>query len=396
MFTSHCQVVKTGSGMGVLLSRSGDGESMRQPRRSTALRWGVPLALAIIVALLGLAGVVATVPAGAGSTAQAQCSASAWDGALTYNEGDVVSYNDHQWRATHWMWPGVPPGGGSPPWWIPWEDLGTCGSTTTTEPGSTTTIPAVESVEDTYSDDGPWAISAMTASAPGTPGVRVVHPTDLGADGYEHPILVYGNGTGATCDQTAPVQEPLASWGFVVICPQSGEVGSGDEMLAAAEWAVQQDGNPDGIFAGSLDTDNIGVYGASQGGGGAVWALEKSDLITSALPVVLPSPIFSTHGVPDWGSFTEPVFYMWGADDILSFDRVTAIYNPTAPPKAMVDMVGVGHDIPVDRLPYMIAWFKYTLEGDQFARSAFVGVGGNPPEISTNSAWTNYQSQGLQ
>lgn len=259
-------------------------------------------------------------------------------------------------------------------------------------------------VEEHYAGSGSWDVSTLMAEAPGTPGVLIHYPTDLGEDGYEHPILVYGNGTGVGCDDTSSIHEPFAAWGFVVICPDSGSVGSGDEMLAAVEWMVQQDGNSDSVFFEVLDTDNVGAYGGSQGAGGSVWATLKSNgLIDSTLPLVLPDPIWACpiplpeycNEVPDLGQLQAPVFFAWGADDFLSLSRVNDSYNPTSPPKVMADMVGVGHDTPLDRVPYMIAWFKYTLEGDDFARSAFVATDGNPPEIATNSSWAGYQSQGL-
>jgi hypothetical protein len=373
------------------------------------LRWRVPFAIAVLA--LVVAGVTAMPAEGRApaAVAQAQCSASAWSSGSSYNQGDVVSHNGHQWRANSWLWPGVEPGvSGSPPWWVPWADIGACGggttttsTTSTTQPPSTTSTTVPQgggSVEAFFAAPGPWAVSTGTASAPGTPGVTLYYPTNLGADGFDHPIITFGNGTSLTCEHEAPHQRHLASWGYAVVCANSGWTGSGVEILAAAEWLIDQDANPSSVFFDQLDTSKVGATGGSQGASGAVNAMIQSGgAISSTLAVALTDPWIHIWGPPpDMTQVDDPLLFMSGTTDgLTSQAQQQTYYNQVPGPAAKAAAVGVGHDWPASFYGYMTAWFRYTLEGDQFARRAFVTTGGNPPEISIDSEWTNWAAKSL-
>jgi hypothetical protein len=364
-------------------------------------------ALTTVVAAvaLGTATVQADVTTSS-AAAQIACTAPAWNPNAIYEQSSVVSHVGHQWRASHWMWPGVEPGvSGAPPYWVPWADLGPCAPATTTEPpGSTTTTtaPPGQGVEETFEARGPWAVTTGTASAPGTPGVRLYYPSNLGADGDDHPLLTHGNGTGAACP-TGPDGGFLghfASWGFVVVCAESGETGLGGDVLAAAQWLVGQDDNPSSVFFDKLDTSKVGAIGGSQGASGAVNAMLQSDgLITSTVAVALVDPTFqywSGFQPSDFSQVQDPLFLISGTADFLTSQEWQQTYYDRVPgPAAKAALVGVGHNPEGRDLAYGTAWFKYTLEGDPFAGSAFVATGGNPPEVSTNPAWTNWAAKNL-
>lgn len=343
------------------------------------------------------------------ASAQGECTAPAWNPGAVYNQGDVVSHNGRTWRATHWMWPGVQPGvNESPPWWVPWEDLGPCSpgtTTTTTQPGSTTTTTQPdpgESVDDHYTAEGPWATTSLTASAPGTPGVLVVYPEDLGANGYDHPVLTFGTGTilepdpcGLTEQNGGPFSH-FASWGYVLVCANTGFSGSGNEILSAAQWLVDQDSNPNSAFFDNLDTSKVGAIGGSQGAAGVVNAMTQSDgLITSTYAWALVDPwalaAVSTP-VPNFAQVQDPLFFASGTTDgFTSQESQQDYYDEVPGPAGKAALVGNGHEGGADT-SYAVAWFKYTLEGDQFARSAFAG---SSPELASNPAWTNWASKNL-
>jgi hypothetical protein len=375
-----------------------------------------PVLVVVLVAtaLLGAGGVVTADASAVGSAAvQASCTAPAWNSGAAYNQGDVVSHNGHQWSANHWMWPGVEPGvSGSPPWWVPWADLGPCGpgSTTTSAPGSTTTTstpgstttttPPSEGVEERFDVAGPWAVTTGTAPAPGTPGVTLYYPTNLGADGYKHPIISFGNGTGNTCPIYEQWLRHLASWGFAVVCPNSSWTGSGEEIWAAARWLRDQNSATGSVFSGKLDPTSIGVTGGSQGASGAVNAeILSNGEVDSTVGVALVDPVFHIWGPPpDFTQVQAPTFLLSGtADWLINQAQQTTYYNAIPGPAGKAARVGSDHNNiggPTYGLGYTTAWFKYTLEGDQFARRAFVG---DPPEIMAESAdvWTNQALKGL-
>lgn len=233
---------------------------------------------------------------------------------------------------------------------------------------------------------------------PGTPGVLLVYPTNLGAGGVDHPILTWGNGTNATCEateQNGNLFSHLASWGYVVVCAKSGWTGSGAEILAAAQWLVDEDDNQASVFFDKLDTAKVGTMGASQGASGAVNAMVRSGgLIRTAIGSALTDPWVHIWGPPpDMTQVHDPLFLVSGTTDFLTSQAQQQTYfNEVPGPVAKAAQVGIGHDPAGADRGYVTAWLRYILEGDQFARRAFVG---SPPEISTNSAWTNWAAKNL-
>src|SRR5262249_17787508 len=56
---------------------------------------------------------------------------------------------------------------------------------------------AASAIETTYRATGSWAVSTGSVSAYGGT-YTLFYPTNLGANGFKHPILTWGNGTNAT------------------------------------------------------------------------------------------------------------------------------------------------------------------------------------------------------
>jgi hypothetical protein len=272
-------------------------------------------------------------------------------------------------------------------------------------------------VADHYSQPGPWGAAITgSADAPAAEGVRFWYPETLGAFGADHPVLTWGNGTDARTDSYTDLIEHLASWGFVVVASNSGRTGGGDEMLAAAEWMVDQNDNPASVFYGDLNTNAVGALGHSQGAGGAIYATVESDgLITSTLPIALPdvgwwNPPFTLDDAAGLvGRLEDPIFYMYGNDDLITLWDQEHWFDATGGPALMASLVGGHHNLPVNdelcgwgycgQAPqiegYTTAWFVYTLAHDQFARQAFVGDGGGPGEIMADARWMRKDAEGL-
>lgn len=381
---------------------------MNRQRVSARSKWRVLFAPAIALALLG--GAAALVSSAA--PAEAACSAPAWDSGSFYDEGANVSHNGHEWRANHGIWPGLEPGNsGAPPWWVPWQDLGPCSpssTTTTSTPGSTTststpgsttttTVPPGQSVEDTYSADGPWAVTTDAASVPGTPGATLHYPTDLGSNGQDHAIVTWANGSGGACGNTADTQERFASWGFVVVCPTTGEIVP-DHVLAAADWAIAQNSDSSSVFYQNLDTGNVAAVGHSRGAGTSLAAAARDvDLFTAVIAANFTDRWThgDTEGVDALSQLQNTsIFFPAGTSDFLVSEGEQAFFfDEAAGPAARAAVSGVGHNyIQEDgnaMQPYLTAWLKYTLEDDQFARNAFAG---SDPEINTDPDW-DWQEQ---
>jgi hypothetical protein len=265
-------------------------------------------------------------------------------------------------------------------------------------------------VEEQFKADGPWAVTSQTVNVPGGIASTVFYPSDLGADGYQHPIITWGNGTDQSTNTYADTLELLASWGFVVVSPNTGSITPG-YMVAGAEWLVSQDANPSSVFSGKLDTESVGAAGHSGGAAAASEVAIGSSLVTSVVPVALPNEELcgcQPEDLIDFSELSDPVFLMRGTEDWIAGEHTqTMVLDESSGPVAKAALVGACHGGTIFGFPfdcggidvvdngfqgYLVAWFKYTLEGDQFAGDAFVG---SQPELSTNSAWTNWASRDL-
>jgi hypothetical protein len=261
------------------------------------------------------------------------------------------------------------------------------------------TAEAASAIETTYRATGSWAVSTGTASAFGGT-YKLYYPTNLGAGGFRHPILTWGNGTNATPSKYDGILTHLASWGFVVIASNSGQTGLGTQILDGALYLVNQDGTPSSIFYQKLDVANVGALGHSQGAGGALNAtINSGGLITSTITVALPDPFWWTTPVPNMASFpsTGQIFFIRGTTDFLATESAALNwYNPVPGGAAKAAQKSAGHNEiqkATTRLKgYVTAWMLYTLRGDANARAAFVG---SPPEINTNTAWQSAAQKNL-
>lgn len=220
-------------------------------------------------------------------------------------------------------------------------------------------------------------------------------PTD------SHPILTWGNGTNATPSQYTGVLSQLASWGFVIIASNSTATGTGNEMLAGAQDMVNLNSDPTSLFYDKLNTNEIGAIGHSQGAGGSVRATVNSNgLIKVDVPICLPAQIWISTPTDAYNpaQLTVPVLFLGGSNDffIASPQTLKGYYNEVPGAAALLVLNGADHNTIQGSgghyLGYLTAWLMYQLQGDQYARGAFVG---NPPEANTNSNWSHQAEKNL-
>jgi pimeloyl-ACP methyl ester carboxylesterase len=260
-------------------------------------------------------------------------------------------------------------------------------------------VDAADSIENHYEMPGPWGVSTrdVTDSA-GNVIYQLFYPTNLGAGGVRHPIITWGNGTGASPTAYAGGLNHFASWGFVVVASTSPSTGHGTEMIAGAHYLAAENGRSGSLFFGKLDTGNIAAVGHSQGAGGAINAANRSNgLITAVLPISTPT-VFGFWLVVGEGfspaQLTAPVFFVTGANDVLAPPSASVSFYQQVPGPAAVGVrTTVGHILNLElMLGYETAWLRYQLFDDATARSAFVG---SPPEINTHTAWRSQAQKNL-
>ncbi|MBV9707633.1 MAG: alpha/beta hydrolase [Chloroflexi bacterium] len=248
-------------------------------------------------------------------------------------------------------------------------------------------------IEARYSVAGPWAVSTGGYTDASGNTYDLFYPTHLGANGFKHPILTWGNGTDAVPSQYTGVLNQVASWGFVIIASTSKQTGTGNEMLAGAQDMVGLNKNSSGIFYNKLNIDEVGALGHSQGAGGSVRATVNSGgLIKTDVPICLPAQIFvSKPDAFDPSQLTVPTLFLGGSKDLLIASPLTLLgyYNKVPGAAALLVLNGADHVTIQGQggrfLGYLTAWLMYQLQGDQYARGAFVG---NPPESNTNTNWS--------
>jgi dienelactone hydrolase len=155
-------------------------------------------------------------------------------------------------------------------------------------------------IEDTYSDDGPFTTTSKSVT-----GYKIYYPRNLEGD---HPIITWGNGTGAPTMTYSALLKHLASWGFVVIASNSVMTQNGNDMVDGIDYLIEQNNRMSSEFYGMLDTDHIATTGHSQGGGGAINAAGDSR-VTCSVPIApAPGSIRQVDG---------PVFLIAGATDTI-------------------------------------------------------------------------------
>lgn len=300
----------------------------------------------------------------------------------------------------------------------------------------------------TWDDGSPDGCTGTSTDVPPPAGENftLVYPSPptLGAFG-DHPVVVFGAGTNLNYSDAASQRnsncsyklglERLASWGFVVVAYNDGQVGSGQELIEAANVALLLDawdtpGNP---FFDNLDTTSMAATGHSQGAIGAINATRNgggrfesvmamstpnrsflsnyNSLLCNAPCVDIPVPT-STNGLG------APIFFVRGTglqnpfpcnqDD--GFSNTTAadwypaaphpyqagtvhVTPPQDPLTCLSTSIGYPHNDLSNALGYMTAWLMYTLVDNPNARPAFVGTA---PELTESLPhWEGVSRRGL-
>lgn len=219
----------------------------------------------------------------------------------------------------------------------------------------------------------------------GGPDHTLYYPTDLTTSAVKHPVVLWGNGTGATVDQYDVFLRHLASWGFVVAAANTGQSGSGQEMLAGGKFLIAENARSGSIFHQRIDTANIGAAGHSQGGGGTI-AAGADPMVKVTIPVQ-PGPQGS---VP---ALRGPSLFIAGQlDYIVPSLYVRGRYSWAKDhPAVFAELKGSDHFFPGETRTHLVgvgtAWFRYWLAGDQHAKAVFFGPR-QSAELLHDDAWS--------
>jgi hypothetical protein len=195
-------------------------------------------------------------------------------------------------------------------------------------------------------------------------------PAELGASGVVHPIITWGNGTGAMPSSYTALLQHLASHGFIVIASNNTNVGSGDEMLAGVDWVQSENERSGSPMFGKVNAARSGATGHSQGGAGACAAARDARIVTIA-------PIQGGRSCEQMPPKVPAIWFTGSADNIAVPDEIKAVYESVPGPAMYAMLAGATHFTPPGngggfRGP-VTAWFRAHLMADEDARAVFYG-----------------------
>lgn len=242
--------------------------------------------------------------------------------------------------------------------------------------------------------DGDWAGSGpfAVATEAGGPAHTIYRPTDLGSRGCAtHPVVIWGNGTGATPKEYDALLRHLASHGFVVAAANTTQAASGRQMLAGIDYLAARNAAPSSPYHGRLDLDRVGAAGHSQGGGGTI-AAGADPRVDTTVPLQ-PGPFGKVTAL------RGPALFLAGSLDLI-VPPATLVYpryqQVRHVPAAYGELAAGTHFTPVGdgggyRGP-VTAWLRWRLMDDEQARGAFSG-----PDCTycAGPDWTRFENNGV-
>lgn len=242
-----------------------------------------------------------------------------------------------------------------------------------------------------YANSGPYS----TSSGSEGPNCRIYKPRTLGQNGVRHPVILWGNGTGASPTTYSGLLSHWASHGFVVAAAETSNAGSGSDMLNCLSYLQTEAGRSSGTYVGKLNLGRVATSGHSQGGGGSIMAGRDSRIAATA--PIQPYVIGLGHVSSSQSQQNGPMFLMSGSLDTIAGPLLNQrpVYSRVNKPIFWGTLRGASHFEPVGsaggfRAP-TTAWFRYKLMGDNTARNQFVGTSCG---LCRSLSWTDVQRKG--
>lgn len=224
--------------------------------------------------------------------------------------------------------------------------------------------------------------------------VSVFYPEELETSDTIYPMILVMNGTGGKATKYEPQFEMYASWGFIVVGTQDKTTGTGKTTVKVLNDMLALNEDENSIFYNKIDTDNIGLTGFSQGGAGVFNVLTKYEEAKYIKTAVALSPVseymtaLATDYTYDSSLVKCPILIFAGTEGdfetetVIPIDLLNEQYDEIISPKAMARRTGMIHDqMCFNTGGYVMAWFRWQLQGDQEAAKVFTG---SNPELLSN------------
>jgi hypothetical protein len=213
------------------------------------------------------------------------------------------------------------------------------------------------------------------------PHFNLYYPKDM-TQGYCHPIITWGNGTGDQPPTYEVLIKQLASHGFVVVASLSSQTAQGTPLpqVAGVDWMFKENADPASKFYHKLDTSKVGATGHSQGG--MATSMSGADSRIVATVPICGARAGTLHG--------PSLLICGGADDMVKCSSVqTAFDGITGVAVMMAELAGVTHGSWIGSIkdPVMVGttgWMRVHLMNDTANRGMFYGAS---CKVCSDSKW---------
>ena len=225
----------------------------------------------------------------------------------------------------------------------------------------------------------------------GIAGDMIVYPKTLetAEEGTTYPVIAWANGTGCVTSLYYKLFELFAKNGYIVIADTNVMAGDGRSISESIDYIIDKNSDPDSIFCGKVDVDNIGAAGHSQGGKGAVCAAANDSRIKCILSIAGASTADEAKKV------SCPAFYMAGSADLIVFAPmwVKPSYKASSGPAVYASLKLAPHTtcmiVPDKIAKYGNIWFDLFLKGENDNLAVFVPGG----QLSQDKNWCDFASK---
>lgn len=216
-----------------------------------------------------------------------------------------------------------------------------------------------------YSATGSQTVTSQSAGSSCT----LYRPVNLTG---EQPVILWGNGTGASPRSYSALLRHWASWNFVVVAANTSNAGTGEEMRDCLNW-LENSG-----YASLADLSKVGASGHSQGGGGSIMAGADSRVTTTA--PIEGYTLGLGHDRSSWTQQGGPMLLLSGGADTVVSPRTNhaPLFERANVPVFWGILQGASHFEPSydggEFREITTAWFLYQLQDNENARTYFEGV----------------------
>lgn len=253
------------------------------------------------------------------------------------------------------------------------------------------TIPEAGPLEAQYAEPGPETVQTVTRTL--DDGTEAVAHLPEGDGPW--PLVVWENGTANAASGYEGFLQHLASWGFVVVGAEDGQMGTGKRGVELIDVARAENGLAGSELEGQVDLEHVATAGTSQGAVGAINTmirLADDGVVDTVLANALPSPVWiQAKDTYDAAAIDVPFFIASGSQDGLispADENLAVLADVRGRPSLAAHLVGAGHTEVEDSggqyTGSHVAWFLWRLTGDEDAGALFAPDG----EIATGTRWT--------